>query len=153
MKFSLKIISIAAITAMISCVSTKSTIRNIDNNAPDLVLLKNNTFQITEYSTDPKYGYNKDYPVNIFYKDIKNDSINQMRFLNALAGPNGETLRFRKLESCCPYPTKRNELGGVGMLDVYEIDWEGPHKPLKIYINMYDKGYVKVPVGLTLKKQ
>ncbi|MGK4568931.1 hypothetical protein [Flavobacterium sp. 3HN19-14] len=68
-----------------SCVSTKNTIKNIDNNAPDLKLNPDGTFVITEYSKNPKYAYNKDYPVNIFYKNTKNDSINQPRFLNALA--------------------------------------------------------------------
>jgi hypothetical protein len=28
---------------------------------------RNNTFVITEYSKDEKYGYNKDYPINIFF--------------------------------------------------------------------------------------
>ena len=134
-----------------SCVSTRNTIKNIDNNAPDLVLNPDGSFAITEYSNNPKYAYNKDYPVNIFYKSTKDDSINQPRFLNALAGPNGEKITFKKLENCCPFPTKRNDIG-VGMLDVYEITWEGLAKPLKIYINIYEKGYVTVPMGLTLKK-
>ena len=136
----------------VSCVSTKSTIKNIDNNAPDLVLNPDNTFVITEYSTDKKYGYNKDYPVNVFYKNTKNDTINQWRFLKALAGPKGEILTYKKLESCCPFPTKRNEMG-VGLLDVYEITWPGQAKPLRLYLNIYEKGYVKVPLGLTLKKK
>ena len=71
-----------------SCISTKSTLKNVDDNAPDLVLTKNNVFQITEYSKDAKYGYHKDYPINIFYKNTKNDSINQPRFFNALTGKN-----------------------------------------------------------------
>ena len=137
--------------AFTSCVSTRNTIRNIDNNAPDLVLNPDGTFVITGYSKNPKYAYNKDYPVNIFYKSTKNDSINQPRFLNALAGPNGEKISYKKLENCCPFPTKRNDIG-VGMLDVYEITWNGQAKPLKIYINIYEKGYVTVPMGLTLKK-
>ncbi|AWI26728.1 2-dehydro-3-deoxyphosphooctonate aldolase [Flavobacterium pallidum] len=153
MRISNGIILALATATVISCVSTKSTIRNIDNNAPDMVLLKDNTFEIKEYSNDPKYGYDKDYPINVFYLDIKNDTINAERYLNALAGPNGEKLRFRKLEDCCPYPTKRNEIGGVGMLQVYEADWDGPHKPAKLYINIYDKGEVKVPVGLTLRRK
>lgn len=149
MKIRLSLLALLVFAA--SCVSTRNTIRNIDDTAPDLTLTKDNTFVITEYSKDPKYGYNKDYPVNIFYKSIKNDSINQPRFLNALAGPKGEKITYRKLENCCPFPTKRNEMG-VGMLDVYELSWEGLAKPVKLYLNIYEKGYVKVPVGLTLKK-
>lgn len=135
----------------ISCISTKNTIKNIDDNAPNLVLSKNNTFLIAAFSKDKKYGYNKDYPINIFYLNTKNDTINQPRFLNALAGPNGEKITYKKLESCCPFPTKRFETG-AGLLDVYEIYWEGQDKPIKLYLNIYEKGILMVPFGLTLKK-
>lgn len=145
---------LAAFTLIIafftSCVSTKSTIKNIDNNAP-IPTLKDNTFVITEYSKDKKYGYDPDYPVNVFYKDAKNENLNAERYLRALAGPNGEKITFTKLESCCPFPTKRTEIG-AGFLDIYELRWEGQKEPLKIYINIYERGYLLVPVGLSVKK-
>jgi hypothetical protein len=71
--------------------------------------------------------------------------------LNALAGPNGEKITFTKLESCCPFPTKRSEMG-AGFLDVYELKWVGQKKPILLYLNIYEKGILMVPVGLTLKK-
>lgn len=133
------------------CVSTKSTIQNIDNNAPIPKLTKENTFVITEFSKDKKYGYDKDYPINVFYRNATNETINQERFLNALAGPNGEKLNYKKLESCCPFPTKNNTVGAA-FLDLYEITWLGQEKPILIYFNIYEKGALLVPVGLTLKK-
>jgi len=136
---------------MASCVSTKSTIKNIDDNAPIPKLTADNTFVITQYAKDKKYGYDPDYPVNVFYKSIKDQSINQQRFLNALAGPNGEKLSYTKLETCCPFPTKRSEMG-AGFLDVYEIKWEGQKTPVKLYFNIYEKGALMVPFGLNLKK-
>lgn len=134
-----------------SCISTKSTLKNVDDNAPIPQLSKDNTFVITEYSKDKKYGYEKDYPINIFYGTTKNETINQQRFLNALAGPNGEKITYTKLESCCPFPTKRSDMG-AGLLDVYELKWEGQKKPVILYLNIYEKGLLMVPVGLTLKK-
>jgi hypothetical protein len=134
-----------------SCISTKSTIQNIDDNAPLPQLSKNNTFVITEYSKDMKYGYDKDYPINVFYYSTKNETINQERFLNALAGPKGEKIIFTKLESCCPFPTKRSEMG-AGFLDVYELQWDGLKKPILLYMNIYEKGELKVPVGFSLNK-
>lgn len=134
-----------------SCVSTRNTIKNIDDNAPDLVLLSNNVFENKVFAKDKKYGYNKDYPVNLFYQDTKNENINQPRFLDALAGPNGEKVSYRKLESCCPFPSKR-AASGAGLLDVFEISWDGNLKPLTIYLNIYEKGILMVPMGLTLKK-
>lgn len=135
----------------VSCVSTKSTLQNVDDNAPIPQVTRNNTFVITEYSKDEKYGHNKDYPINIFFRSTKDDSINQERFLNALAGPKGEKITFQKVESCCPFPTKRSEMG-AGFLDVYEITWEGQKKPIVLYVNIYEKGALMVPLGLSLKK-
>lgn len=136
---------------LISCTSTQSTIKNIDNNAPNLKLIDSNTFLISEFSNDKKYGFDPDYPVNIFYANTKNPDLNAQRFLNALAGPNGEIITYKKLESCCPFPSKTTEMG-AGLLDVYEIKWAGQKTSIKLYINPYEKGYVLVPVGLGLKK-
>lgn len=134
-----------------SCISTKSTIKNIDDNAPTPQLLDNKTFVITEFSKDKKYGYHKDYPINIFFNNTRDETINQQRFLNALAGPNGEQITYTKMESCCPFPSKRNEMG-AGLLDVYELRWVGQNKPITLYLNIYEKGALMVPVGLSLKK-
>lgn len=139
------------ILAAASCVSSKSTLKNVDDNAPDLILKKDNTFAITLFSKDKKYGYNPDYPVNIFYRNTKDESINEIRFLNALAGPNGEKITYTRLETCCPFPTKRSDMG-AGFLNVYELKWEGQKKPIKLYLNIYEKGILMVPLGLTLKK-
>ena len=104
------ILYITMLLSITACTSTKSTLQNTDDNAPDLLLSANNTFVIQHYSTDKKYGYDKDYPVNIFFNNTANETINQERFLNALAGPKGEKISFTKLESCCPFPTKRSEM-------------------------------------------
>ena len=139
------------LTIISSCVSTKSTLKNVDDNAPNLRLTSENTFVINQYSKDKKYGYDEDYPINIFYKNSKEDVINQQRFLNALAGPNGEKITYKKIESCCPFPTKKSEMG-AGFLDIYELTWEGQTAPIKLYLNIYEKGVLMVPVGLSLKK-
>jgi hypothetical protein len=59
---------------------------------------------ITEFKAKTQNGYDKDYPINVFYRNTRDESINQGRFLNALAGPKGEEITFKKLESCCPFP-------------------------------------------------
>jgi hypothetical protein len=41
---------------------------------------------------------------------------------------------------------------GAGFLDVYELKWEGQQNPVTLYLNIYEKGVLMVPVGLTLKK-
>lgn len=148
MKKTVLFITIVLLTA--SCGSIKSSLKNVDNNAP-VPVVKNNAFVISAYSKDKKYGYNKDYPINIFYKGTKNDTINQQYFLNALAGPKGEKITFTKLENCCPFPTKTSEMG-AGFLDVYELKWAGLKTPIILYLNIYERGQLMVPVGLSLKK-
>lgn len=146
------IVAIVLMFLSSSCISTKSTLKNVDDNAPVPRLSKNNTFIITEYSKDKKYGYNKDYPINIFYYNTNNEQLNEERFLNALAGPKGEKISYTKIETCCPFPSKRTAMG-AGFLNIYEIRWEGQKKPILLYLNIYEKGYLKCPVGLSIKKQ
>lgn len=150
MKKTVLFVALLIVTA--SCVSTKSTLKNVDNNAPIPVLSKDNTFVITQFSTDKRYGYDKDYPINIFYRTSKDESINQQRYLNALAGPKGEKLTYTKLESCCPFPSTKSDMG-AGFLDIYEVKWEGQKKPVLLYLNIYEKGILMVPVGFSLKKK
>jgi len=134
----------------VSCVSTKSTIKNVDDNAPAPKLTAKNTFVITQYSADKKYGYDPDYPINVFFGSTKDENVNQQRFLNALTGPGGEKLVYIKKETCCPFPTKRNEMG-AGLLDVYEITWDGNKTPVKLYFNIYEKGALLAPLGFKIK--
>ena len=142
---------IALFLMLTSCGSIKSSLKNVDNNAPVPVLGKNNAFVIKEYSKDKKYGYNKNYPINIYFRGTNNDTINQKYFINALAGPKGEKITYKKLENCCPFPTKNSEMG-AGFLDVYQLMWEGQKKPVILYLNIYERGLLMVPVGLSLKK-
>ena len=139
------------IITTVGCISTKSMLKNVDNNAPIPSLSKENTFIVTEYSKDLKYGFNEEYPVNVFYINSKDENLNASRYLNALAGPNGEKITYTKIESCCPFPTKRTEIG-AGYLDIYELKWEGQNKPIRLYINIYERGYILIPIGLSIKK-
>ena len=132
-----------------SCVSTKNTIKNIDDNAAIPKLTKKNAFVLTTYSKNSKYGFDKDYPINVFYKNSQDENLNATRFLNALAGPNGENLDFEKIDSCCPFPSTHSELG-AGFLDIYKITYKGISKPIFLYINIYERGLLEVPLGFTI---
>ena len=41
---------------------------------------------------------------------------------------------------------------GAGILDIYEINWEGLTEPKRIHINLYERGKVMAPLGLGIKK-
>jgi hypothetical protein len=151
MKIKSIVLLIVVLISSVSCVSTKSTLRNVDENALIPQLTTNNTFVITQFSKDPKYGYNQDYPVNVFYRNTQDEAINPQRYFNALTGPNGEKIFYKKIEVCCPFPTKNSEMGG-GFLAVYEVTWVGQKQPVRLYLNIYEKGELLVPIGFGIAK-
>jgi hypothetical protein len=62
-----------------------------------------------------------------------------------------EKLFFKKMEVCCPFPSKNSEMGG-GFLDIYEVTWVGQKSPIKLYLNIYEKCELMVPIGFELAK-
>lgn len=134
-----------------SCVSTKSTIKNIDETAIKPVV-KDNAYQIKQYANDPKYGFDQDYPINIGFIMESSEEKFVGYFFKGLQSPEGEDLTYKKVETCCPFPTKNNKVG-VGMLSIYEVRWPGIKKPLLLYFNVYERGRILCPKGLTIKNK
>ena len=134
-----------------ACVSTKSTLKNVDENALTPKVSTENTFVITEFSKNPKYGYDQDFPINLYFRNIKEEPKNLERYFNALTGPKGEKIFYKKVATCCPFPTKKSEMG-AGFIDIYEITWVGQKKPIRLYVNIFEKGILMVPTGFELKK-
>ena len=133
-----------------SCVSTKSTLKNIDNTALR-PLVKDKAYVITEYATDSKYGYDQDYPINIGFINEKQEDINIQYYFSGLEGPNGEKISYKKVDTCCPFPTK-NSLMGAGTIGIYEVTFEGSDKKITLYFNIYEKGKILCPKGFSIKK-
>jgi len=145
------LLSLVALALATSCVSTKNTIQNIDDTAIMPALSKDKTFIITEISRDKKFGYDEDYPVNLGFLPLTTGELSVQRYFGALAGPDGQKITYTKVESCCPFPTKKFD-AGAGILDVYEVTWEGLTTPKHIYINIYEKGKVIAPNGFTIRQ-
>lgn len=142
-KFSL----IVATLLFISCTTTKSTFVKTK-------LLDNNTFELIEISNDASYGFSEKNPIQVGGVYSDEGPINERRFLNALSGPNGETITYHRAGSCCPIKSKNNPFGGnTVMLDNYRITWQGSKDTVSIYINMYDSGILKAPKGFTIKNK
>lgn len=141
---------IAILLLFSSCGSIKSTLQNVDNDAVSPAI-KNGHYVITEYSKDAKYGYDKDYPINIGFINEKNGPKSVAYFFTALVGESNEKISYEKVDSCCPFPTKRSVMGG-GILDIYEVKFEGKNKKVLLYINIFDKGKVLCPKGFLIKK-
>lgn len=118
-----------------------------------VILKDDHTFELTEISTDPTYGFSEKNPVQVGGVDKMEGPLNEIRYLNALAGPNGEDVYYYRLGSCCPIKSKNDPFGaGVVMLDNYLLTWEGAKDTVSIYINMYDYGELRALVGFTIKE-
>ncbi|GHV34748.1 hypothetical protein FACS1894178_2880 [Bacteroidia bacterium] len=104
------------------------------------------SMKLTEVSTDKKYGYEANHKTAIKVGKIENEQA----FLKSLLGPNGETVQFQRLGSCCSFKSKTAAFGS-GFLDKYEVYYQGLKKPIILYLNGYDFENPKCPYGFTFK--
>jgi hypothetical protein len=147
----LSILVVALFT--LACSSSKKASQNPEKHGDfrHHPRLDANTFRLTEVSEDSTYGYKPENPIKVGGALNHEGPTNERRFLNALLGPKGEKISYNRDGSCCPFKTSNGFMGG-GMLDAYEVTWEGLEKPITIYINMYDAGALQAPKGFTFKQ-
>jgi hypothetical protein len=100
-------------------------------------------------SKNASYGFTAESPIKVG-GGMDGGVRGEQSYLNALRGPQGQAITYQRRGSCCPFKTLNGLLNNTGMLDAYSVTWEGNAKPLTLYINMYDKGDLFIPVGLTV---
>lgn len=144
-----KLFFLGVLLAFTSCISTKSTIQNIDDTAVKPII-KNKAFVIIETANDTKYAYDSDYPINIGLILERQEEAYVSYFFNGLLGPKGEKISYKKIDTCCPFPTKHNTMG-AGTLALYEVTFEGTNIKKIVYFNVYEKGKILCPKGFTIK--
>ncbi|WP_226929938.1 hypothetical protein [Hymenobacter siberiensis] len=105
-------------------------------------------FLIQAISQDATYGFTANNPVRVG-GGREAGLRNQQRYLNALLGPRGETLKYEHEGSCCAFKIAEVGIDNEGQLDVYSLTWKGQQQPLKLYLNMYEEGTLTAPVGLS----
>ena len=71
-------------------------------------------------------------------------------YLGALRSPRGEPVVSRRLGSCCEFQTPHG-FNGMGLLDVYEVTYDGLDAPVRLYLDMYDEEEVRAPAGFLLE--
>lgn len=104
------------------------------------------SMKLSEISTDKKYGYEPNHKTAIKVGKVDNE----YAYMRALQGPNGEKIQAQRISSCCEFKSK-TALFGSGLLDKWEINYEGLKSPIVIYLNSYDFETPKCPYGLTFK--
>ena len=118
----------------------------------EVEFLDENSFKLVEVATDKTYGFTQTNPIKVGGASEKSGPLNERTFLNGLAGPNGETIQYYRKGSCCAFKTP-NGFDNIGMLDRYNVYWKGCKDTAVLYINMYDKGDLKVPVGFKSRSE
>ncbi|MFT3902573.1 MAG: hypothetical protein QM727_05340 [Niabella sp.] len=107
-------------------------------------LYEDGSMKLTEISTDKKYGYEPNHKTSIKVGKVEN----QQAYLKALRGSNGEPVQFRRISSCCEFKSK-SAVFGKGLLDKYEVYYQGLSEPKILYLNGYDFETPKSPLGFT----
>jgi hypothetical protein len=100
-------------------------------------------------STDGTYGYTEENPVKVGGAGDERGPSNERAYLAALRGPSGQVVSFERRGSCCVFKTKNGIMGEGGLLDIYEVTYDGQEKPTTLYLNMYDYEAPQVPRGFT----
>lgn len=101
-------------------------------------------------SNDPTYGFSQDNPINLggFLRGTKYEGAH-IEYFQSLIGPNGEDVSVSRLGSCCEFIDESLPLGG-GLLDRYQLSYEGIDKPIVVYVNLYKFEQPKAPIGFAL---
>lgn len=124
-----------------------------DTRTKPVEFIDDNTYLLTEESNDKTYGYDKSNPIKVGGVHDKEGPLNERRFLNALYGPNDKKIVYFRAGSCCPFKTPNGFINNSGMLDHYRITEIGSKDTLDLYMNIYDTGDLKIPMGLKAKER
>lgn len=144
---------VVLIFLMLDCSSRKSGSGAIgDTRTVKVANLNSYTYLLTVKSTDSSYAFTESNPVKVGGVKKNSGPLNEQRFLNALLGPGGERVTYFRRGSCCFFRTPNGFDKKTGLLDRYAVTYKGSKDTVDIFINMYDKGNLYIPVGFTAKK-
>ena len=123
-------------------------------------------FSEIEPTNDPSYGYTAENPVNIKNADLSTSIHSSYYYLSRLRSPHGNKMKVL-VQYGVDNPNYRNKWSfikntytgmpisnGTGLvIDLYLLKPENEVDTIRIYINPYLKGEVKIPYGLKFEKE
>jgi TonB family protein len=92
-----------------------------------------------DVSDDPAYGYTMAQPIKVGGTPMFGPA-RQRRYLQALVGPKGQAIAFRRRGSMAP------DANGI-ILDLYEVTYDGIERPIELYLDLYRWEPPKAPRG------
>jgi len=99
-------------------------------------------------ATDPSYGLAQGNPIKVGGLNERTEA----EYLNGLRGPKGEPVEYERIGSCCPFKTPNAMIDGIGLLDAFRVIYAGQAQPTILYIDFYDTGPLRVPMGFSARK-
>ncbi|ATB44615.1 hypothetical protein [Corallococcus macrosporus] len=90
------------------------------------------------------YGYSSEDPIHV------GGGVNgEHEYLEHLRGPQGQKVRYERRGSCCFFESPDSPFGS-GLLDVYDVTYDGLEAPVTLYLNMYERKDPRAPEGFRL---
>jgi tetratricopeptide (TPR) repeat protein len=96
--------------------------------------------RLTKTSDNDQYGFTPEHPIKVGFGPNGGAENNRV-YLSLLRDATGKPISYERLGSCCPYESKNAFVGGIALLDHYEITYfneKGKKKKASIYITFYD---------------
>lgn len=99
-----------------------------------------------------EYGFSASNPILVGSLGGRSLAANAQLYLLRLRGPDGQRVYYERLGSCCAFPSPNGLFGDgdSGLLDHYLVAYDGLAHPLSLYLDLYDPGEVRAPLGFTL---
>jgi hypothetical protein len=107
---------------------------------------------LTKHAESAEYGYSEKYPIAVG-GGFPDGGHKVYGYLNALAGPEGQKVHYTRIGTCCFFKAPDSPFDGNGLLEVYEVTYDGQSKPSRLYFNWYGPPDPLIPVGLTTTQQ
>jgi hypothetical protein len=107
---------------------------------------------LTKHATSADYGFSEKLPVAVG-GGFDEGGHNVYRYLNALAGPQGQRMHYTRVGTCCAFKTPDAPFEGTGLLEIFEVTYDGLTTAKRIYFNWYGAADPQIPVGLTTAQQ
>jgi hypothetical protein len=94
-----------------------------------------------QWHEEASYGFTSENPIR-----IGGGLVGEALFFEALRGPEGQPVAWRRVAGCCEFET----FDGLAGLDIYEVIHEGLEHPVTLYLDVYHSEPVYAPRGFTI---
>ncbi|SKC47711.1 hypothetical protein [Ohtaekwangia koreensis] len=147
-------ILIILIVVIASCKSEKLHWTTKQKNTLESIPEIDSILVLEGVSKSSKYGYTPEAPITLGVRNQYVSVTYPEKYLNSLTGPQGEQVLYERVKSCCFFKTANSDAAyqNVGVLEIYEVSYEGLKTPKLLYLNFFDEGKAFAPQGFLPKK-